>query len=181
MLTKPDAFIRDELSKGRYDPAITKICFEILLELFGRTLKLDLGSHDGVAQEIENICWTNSPNNCLAQMMHSSVPIFRNQFRSESVGITVHSSILHDCTHASRSIAKRKKTKYSTQMFDRRSFSHQDFAINLSGRFCLWFGISPPFSSTPDSQGRFPYLMFSKSSEQVLFHGFLSSNISLCI
>ncbi|PBP19436.1 dienelactone hydrolase family protein [Diplocarpon rosae] len=50
------AFIRDELSKGRYDPAITKICFEILLELFGRTLKLDLGAHDGVEQEIEDIC-----------------------------------------------------------------------------------------------------------------------------
>ena len=28
-----DAFIRDELSKGRYDPAISKICFEMLLEL----------------------------------------------------------------------------------------------------------------------------------------------------
>jgi len=51
-----DAFIRDELSKGRYDPAISKICFEILLELFGRTLKLDLGAHDGVAQQIEDIC-----------------------------------------------------------------------------------------------------------------------------
>ena len=51
-----DAFIRDELSKGRYDPAITKICFEILLELFGRSLKLDLGPHDGVEQKIEDIC-----------------------------------------------------------------------------------------------------------------------------
>ncbi|TVY32039.1 putative carboxymethylenebutenolidase [Lachnellula subtilissima] len=50
------AFIRDELSKNRYDPAITKICFEILLELFGRTLKLDLGAHDGVEQKIEDIC-----------------------------------------------------------------------------------------------------------------------------
>lgn len=55
-LTITDAFIRDEESKGRYDPAISKICFEILLELFGRTLKLDLGSHDGVKQEIEDIC-----------------------------------------------------------------------------------------------------------------------------
>jgi len=50
------AFIRDELSKGRYDPAISKICFEILLELFGRTLKLDLGPHDGVEQKIEDVC-----------------------------------------------------------------------------------------------------------------------------
>lgn len=51
-----DAFIRDELSKGRYDPAITKVCFEMLLELFGRTLKLDLGEHDGQKQVIEDVC-----------------------------------------------------------------------------------------------------------------------------
>ena len=55
-LSDADAFIRDELSKGRYDPAISKICFEILLELFGRTLKLDLGPHDGVEQKIEDVC-----------------------------------------------------------------------------------------------------------------------------
>ncbi|KAJ5518486.1 C-24(28) sterol reductase [Penicillium expansum] len=48
------AFIRDELSKGRYDPAITKVCFEMLLELFGRTLKLDLGDHDGQKLVIED-------------------------------------------------------------------------------------------------------------------------------
>lgn len=51
-----DAFIRDELSKGRYDPAITKVCFEMLLELFGRTLKLDLGEHDGKGLEVEDVC-----------------------------------------------------------------------------------------------------------------------------
>jgi carboxymethylenebutenolidase len=50
------AFIRDELSKGRYDPAVSKICFEILLELFGRTLKVDLGPRDGKEQEIEDVC-----------------------------------------------------------------------------------------------------------------------------
>jgi len=55
-LTDADAFIRDELSKGRYDPAISKICFEILLELFGRALKLDLGPHDGIEQKIEDVC-----------------------------------------------------------------------------------------------------------------------------
>ena len=55
-LSDLDAFIRDELSKGRYDPAISKICFEILLELFGRTLKLDLGHHDGVEQKVEDVC-----------------------------------------------------------------------------------------------------------------------------
>ena len=51
-----DAFIRDELSKGRYDPAISKICFEMLLELFGRTLKLDLGSREGGEQKVEDVC-----------------------------------------------------------------------------------------------------------------------------
>ncbi len=51
-----DAFIRDELSKGRYDPAISKICFEMLLELFGRTLKSDLGERVGGEAKIENVC-----------------------------------------------------------------------------------------------------------------------------
>lgn len=51
-----DAFIRDELSKGRYDPAISKSCFEMLLELFGRTLKLDLGEHDGKGLAVEDVC-----------------------------------------------------------------------------------------------------------------------------
>lgn len=50
------AFIRDELSKGRYDPAITKACFEVLLELFGRTLKVDLGERDGKPQKVEHVC-----------------------------------------------------------------------------------------------------------------------------
>lgn len=51
-----DAFIRDELSKGRYDPAISKICFEMLLELFNRALKLDLGPRAGGEQVIEDVC-----------------------------------------------------------------------------------------------------------------------------
>ncbi|PHH74011.1 hypothetical protein CDD82_5162 [Ophiocordyceps australis] len=50
------AFIRDELSKGRYDPAITKVCFEILLELFGRVLKTDLGPKDGSIAAPEHVC-----------------------------------------------------------------------------------------------------------------------------
>ncbi|KAK3626075.1 hypothetical protein LTR22_023291 [Elasticomyces elasticus] len=37
------AFLRDELSNGRYDPALAGICFQVLLELFGRTLSGDLG------------------------------------------------------------------------------------------------------------------------------------------
>ena len=51
-----DAFIRDELSKGRYDPAISKICFEMLLELFGRVLNSELGPRAGGEQEIEDVC-----------------------------------------------------------------------------------------------------------------------------
>lgn len=50
------AFIRDELSKGRYNAVISKICFEILLELFDRTIKLDIGSPDGMAQDILDFC-----------------------------------------------------------------------------------------------------------------------------
>ncbi|MCJ1485095.1 hypothetical protein MMC06_005268 [Schaereria dolodes] len=50
------AFIRDELSKGRYDPFVAKICFEMLLELFERTLKVDLGHNAGGEQEVEDIC-----------------------------------------------------------------------------------------------------------------------------
>ncbi|KAG8624451.1 hypothetical protein KVT40_007518 [Elsinoe batatas] len=50
------AFIRDELSKGRYDPGITKICFEMLLEVFNRTLRSDLGPRSGGDLEVEDVC-----------------------------------------------------------------------------------------------------------------------------
>lgn len=50
-----DAFIRDELSKGRYDPAIAGICFQMLLELYGRVLRSDLGPSEA-AGELEHIC-----------------------------------------------------------------------------------------------------------------------------
>ena len=56
LIGRLDAFIRDELSKGRYDPAISKICFEMLLELFERTLKLDLGQRAGGEQKLEDVC-----------------------------------------------------------------------------------------------------------------------------
>lgn len=49
------AFIRDELSKGRYDPAISGVCFAMLQELFERRLKLDLGEEEPRG-EVENIC-----------------------------------------------------------------------------------------------------------------------------
>ncbi|KAI8927574.1 Alpha/Beta hydrolase protein [Entophlyctis helioformis] len=38
------AFIRDELSKGRYDPAIASHCFEMLKELFFRKLHVEYGA-----------------------------------------------------------------------------------------------------------------------------------------
>lgn len=50
------AFIRDEMSKGRYDPATTKNCMEWLFELFNRKLKLDYGEHDGKGVVVENVC-----------------------------------------------------------------------------------------------------------------------------
>ncbi|KAF2010711.1 alpha/beta-hydrolase [Aaosphaeria arxii CBS 175.79] len=50
------AFIRDELSKGRYDPALSGICFEMLKELFNRTLRSDLGPRDGGDVEVEDVC-----------------------------------------------------------------------------------------------------------------------------
>lgn len=51
-----DAFIRDELSKGRYDPPIAAICFSMLLELFERTLRSDLGPREGDGGEPEDVC-----------------------------------------------------------------------------------------------------------------------------
>ena len=50
------AFIRDELSKGRYDAALSGVCFEMLKELFNRTLRSDLGPRSGGDVEIEDIC-----------------------------------------------------------------------------------------------------------------------------
>ncbi|GAA6020212.1 hypothetical protein JCM10207_004373 [Rhodosporidiobolus poonsookiae] len=40
------AFIRDEFSKGRYDAGISKVCFELLLETFNRTIGTDLGEFE---------------------------------------------------------------------------------------------------------------------------------------
>lgn len=50
------AFIRDELSKGRYDPAVSRVCFEMLLELFARALRADLGPRDGGGEGVEDVC-----------------------------------------------------------------------------------------------------------------------------
>lgn len=50
------AFIRDELSKGRYDAALSGVCFEMLREVFGRTLRSDLGARSGGDVEVEDVC-----------------------------------------------------------------------------------------------------------------------------
>ncbi|KAB5583647.1 Alpha/Beta hydrolase protein [Coniochaeta sp. 2T2.1] len=50
------AFIRDELSKGRYDPAVTRVGFEVLLELFGRVLKTELGGKVEDGAKVEHVC-----------------------------------------------------------------------------------------------------------------------------
>lgn len=50
------AFIRDELSKGRYDPAVAGICFEMMLELFGRSLGGDMGPRSGEQGSVEDAC-----------------------------------------------------------------------------------------------------------------------------
>lgn len=50
------AFIRDELSKGRWDAALTRGLFGVMLEVFERTVARDLGPKEGVAGEIEHVC-----------------------------------------------------------------------------------------------------------------------------
>lgn len=50
------AFVRDEMSKGRYDPATTKLCKEWLFEMFERKLKLEYGDNDGKEEKIEDVC-----------------------------------------------------------------------------------------------------------------------------
>ncbi|GAA5897017.1 hypothetical protein JCM5296_004273 [Sporobolomyces johnsonii] len=50
------AFIRDEMSKGRFDAAITKVTLELLLETFGRTIGIDLGEPVEVKDEGKLVC-----------------------------------------------------------------------------------------------------------------------------
>ncbi|KAK9453048.1 Alpha/Beta hydrolase protein [Dipodascopsis uninucleata] len=50
------AFVRDENSRERYDPAVTKICLEMLYDMFNRKLKLDLGDNDGLDATAEDVC-----------------------------------------------------------------------------------------------------------------------------
>jgi len=49
------AFIRDESSKGRWDAALTRNLFGLMLELFERTIGRDLGD-PSPAGEVEHVC-----------------------------------------------------------------------------------------------------------------------------
>ncbi len=49
------AFIRDELSKGRYDPRVSGVCWAMLEELFDRRLKIDLGE-EAEKEKVEDVC-----------------------------------------------------------------------------------------------------------------------------
>lgn len=50
------AFIRDESSKGRWDAALTRNIFGMMMELFERTVARDLGPRDGVSAKPEHVC-----------------------------------------------------------------------------------------------------------------------------
>ncbi|KAL1740831.1 Alpha/Beta hydrolase protein [Schizophyllum fasciatum] len=50
------AFIRDSASKGRWDAALTKAMFGVMMELFERTVGRDLGPREGNIPEAEHVC-----------------------------------------------------------------------------------------------------------------------------
>ncbi|CDO75257.1 hypothetical protein BN946_scf184967.g10 [Trametes cinnabarina] len=50
------AFIRDEASKGRWDAALTRSLFSLLLETFERTVGRDLGERVDDGRKIEHVC-----------------------------------------------------------------------------------------------------------------------------
>lgn len=50
------AFIRDESSKGRWDAALTRNLFGMMMELFERTVGRDLGPKAGAPLEPEHVC-----------------------------------------------------------------------------------------------------------------------------
>ncbi|OBU01521.1 hypothetical protein VE01_00349 [Pseudogymnoascus verrucosus] len=50
------AFIRDEMSKGRFDGAVTRVCWGMLEEVFGRVLRTELGERVGGGGEVEHVC-----------------------------------------------------------------------------------------------------------------------------
>ncbi|OCF54745.1 carboxymethylenebutenolidase [Kwoniella mangroviensis CBS 10435] len=50
------AFIRDESSKGRWDAALTRSLFSMMMELFNRTVARDLGAKVGGGAKLEHVC-----------------------------------------------------------------------------------------------------------------------------
>ncbi|WWC65048.1 uncharacterized protein I303_107662 [Kwoniella dejecticola CBS 10117] len=50
------AFIRDESSKGRWDAALTRSLFGMMMELFNRTVARDLGARVGGGAKVEHVC-----------------------------------------------------------------------------------------------------------------------------
>ncbi|KAK8850479.1 hypothetical protein IAR55_004397 [Kwoniella newhampshirensis] len=50
------AFIRDESSKGRWDAALTRSLFGMMMELFTRAVARDLGPRVGGGGKIEHVC-----------------------------------------------------------------------------------------------------------------------------
>jgi len=50
------AFIRDEQSKGRWDAALTRSLFGFMMEVFERTIGIDLGPKVNAAGEVEHVC-----------------------------------------------------------------------------------------------------------------------------
>ena len=50
------AFIRDQSSKDRWDAALTRALFGVMMEVFERTVGRDLGPREGPAREVEHIC-----------------------------------------------------------------------------------------------------------------------------
>lgn len=50
------AFIRDESSKGRWDAALSRSLFGMMMELFNRRVARDLGEPTGDGAKIEHVC-----------------------------------------------------------------------------------------------------------------------------
>lgn len=50
------AFIRDNSSKGRWDAALTRGLFGMMMELFDRTVVRDLGPRAAGRSKIEHVC-----------------------------------------------------------------------------------------------------------------------------
>lgn len=50
------AFVRDEFSKGRFDPAVTGLGMEMLFELFHRMLTIDVGKGSTEPVKVDNVC-----------------------------------------------------------------------------------------------------------------------------